>query len=233
MNAETGAFFDAMRGALRGALAPADVEARCGPASSTDRLALVLRMVRAGRWRLLESIYVATRRACAIEAADRWEAAGRRLLANENGLEPDYPAIALGLPEALEAVGADGWVVEVADFEESIHRLRVVGAPPAAGRLRGPVIVRSYTADVPGWWRAAREASVDAAPRREPTLVMIYRGPALRPRWHRPSAPQLGALALAMGEAREDDLLAGGVTRADLDEAWRELRRLGLVTGTR
>ncbi|MEZ4340429.1 MAG: hypothetical protein R3B82_27735 [Sandaracinaceae bacterium] len=229
MTEALGTFFGAMRAALAGEIDATEIEARCGPSSATDRLDLVLRMVHAGRRRLLDGVYAATRVACDREGDDVFERAVRAHLEGEAGAQKDYATIALGLPAMLEAVGAPAFALEVADWEESLHRLRVVGAPAPRGRLRGPVITRAYTADVPAWARRAREDGAVPLPTPASTLVVLHRDDEARVRWLHPTAALLGALAEAAGDATADDLHAAGLTERALEEARADLRRRGLL----
>jgi len=227
MAPELAAYFDAMGAALRSEIEPAEVEARCGPSSSTERLGLVLRMVQAGRRKLLCEIYAASRRAVGDAL---FEAAVRVHLLAEAGGEADYAAIALDFPRRLADAGAPAWALEVADWEESRHRLRVVGAPEVRGRLRGPTFVKCYGFDVPRWVRAAREDGPVDDPTPETALYVLHRdaddGPV---RWFAPSAAHVAAIAEAMGDADEDALVASGVPRDALAAARVDLVERGVI----
>ncbi|MGE0789267.1 MAG: hypothetical protein AB7S26_26575 [Sandaracinaceae bacterium] len=225
-------FHEAMRAALLGEIGPAELEQRAGgPSSSRSRLGLVVRMVHAGHRSLIERAYPATRRA----AAGAFDDAVRTHLARLRGSERDYPALALGFPDALEQTWADPRCVELADWEESLHRLRVVGAPTPHTCERGPVLARQYTFDAPRCAAALRTDEGDEA--RSPadwpeamTFVLLHRDPDRgRPMWFAPSAHHLAALAVARGEMSptaaaaamgatalrdaHDDLVARGVLR--------------------
>ena len=219
------AFFDAMRGALRGELDAAELEARCGPSSDRARLARVVRMVHAGRARILRELYVATRHAL---GEQRFDAALRAHLGRERGAEADYAALALGFPETLRARETPAWVVEVADWEEALHRLRVVGAPAPRGAVKGPAIVRRYTFDVPGWVRDARQGERPLEPAPAPTTVLLHRAPASgRPRWLFPGAAERAALADGWGEL--DAAAREAIGPAILEAGRATLRRRGLL----
>ena len=121
------------------------------------------------------------------------------------GAEADYAALALGFPETLRARETPAWVVEVADWEEALHRLRVVGAPAPRGAVKGPAIVRRYTFDVPGWVRDARQGERPLEPAPAPTTVLLHRAPASgRPRWLFPGAAELAGLGTTLLAARVD-----------------------------
>ncbi len=232
MTPELARFFDAMAPLLRGDI---DAETACaqigGTPSSMDRLSMVASMVRRAREHLLANVYPATRAALGPEA---WEPLVRRHLAAEASGEPDYPRIALGLPETLAAdLPADrAFAHEVADWEEVLHRLNVAGAPSPQGAVRTPVIVRRYTFDVPAWVQKVRGGASAEPPGEGPILCMAWRDPSTgRARRHRPGAAELAALAVATGDATEEAVVSAGVDAAALRTARIELTRRGILGG--
>lgn len=218
-------FFDAMEDALRGSIRADDVESRCGPARPAERLELVLDMVRNGRRRVLRNVYAATRHACALTGVD-FDAQVDVHLAGTGSVD-EYPALALDFARSWEA---PSWVHEVCDWEECLHRMNVIGAPAPRGRVRGPVIVRAYTTDVPGWARRVRKDEVvDTPPSGAARRVLLHRGEHARVRFFEPGAGELAALAEAWGNADEATLLASGVPHDVLARGRAELASRGLV----
>ncbi len=221
-------FFDAVVPILRGD-APASAARAIEPGYSAHdvaRLAMFGGMVRRQRALLLEKVFRATCAAWALEAPEGFEEAVAAHLADEGGAEPDYPSIALGFADRV-ASAAPSWVAEVADWEECLHRLRVVGAPPVDPGLRGPVLARAYSFDVPAWTKAARRGVV-ARPTASPTPVLAFRDREETLRRLRPGPGHVAALAVARGEATPE-ALASVVPAEAIATAAAELTELGLL----
>ncbi len=221
------AFFSAMRRGLDGRLDAADVVEQCGGGSRVDRLDLVLRMVWAARRNLLRNAFAATAVAADALGEPCFDAAVDAHLAAEAGAERDFPRIALGFSETVAANARDPRVAEVADWEECLHRLSVVGAPPAVGDVV-PCFVRQYTFDVPTFTAAARRDPDAPLPGAAATFALLHRMPdASAVRRFQPSIAHLAALAVARGELSED---AAPVVPAALAAAREDLIARGVLT---
>lgn len=221
-------FFDAVVPVLRGDARAASLRDLDADLSARDerRLDMQRGMIRASRRRLLESAYAATGEACALEGVELSLLVDEHLR-DEAGAEPDYASIALGFAARFEG-RAPGWVVEVADWEECLHRLRVVGAPPIDPGFGAPVIVRAYSFDAPRWTKAARGGLV-SRPTPAPTPVLAFRDER-EVRRLTAGPGHVAAVALTRGDATRAELVAA-VGDETLTSAHRELVQLGLLEG--
>jgi len=211
-------FFDGIAEAMRTSSA-APFESSAEP---EGRLDLVLRMVAAGRRKILDACYVATRYASSLTGLD-FDAAVHAHLEEDAGREGDYARLPLGFSARLDVA----WVREIADWEESLHRMHVTDAPAPRGRLRAPAILVAYTVDAPSFVRAARSERAPPVPEARPTRVLLHR--ASKVRWFEPGVPEIAALAEAQGDATEAQLVASGVPLEVLDAGRRSLASRGLL----